>query len=32
MGCGFQVGEQGYNIGRNAALLAGSIITSPPRR
>jgi len=23
MGCGFQVGEQGYNIGRNAALLAG---------
>jgi acetyl-CoA C-acetyltransferase len=23
MGCGFQQGEQGYNIGRNAALLAG---------
>ena len=23
MGCGFQVGEQGYNVGRNAALLAG---------
>jgi len=23
MGCGFQGGEQGYNIGRNAALLAG---------
>jgi acetyl-CoA C-acetyltransferase len=23
MGCGFQVGEAGYNIGRNAALLAG---------
>ena len=23
MGCGFQAGEQGYNIGRNAALLAG---------
>src|SRR3954469_331559 len=23
MGCGFQEGEQGYNIGRNAALLAG---------
>ena len=23
MGCGFQNGEQGYNIGRNAALLAG---------
>ena len=23
MGCGFQVGEQGYNIGRNAQLLAG---------
>src|ERR671916_2008608 len=23
MGCGFQLGEQGYNIGRNAALLAG---------
>src|SRR4051794_17954374 len=23
MGCGFQTGEQGYNIGRNAALLAG---------
>src|ERR687885_113156 len=23
MGCGFQMGEQGYNIGRNAALLAG---------
>jgi len=22
MGCGFQVGEQGYNVGRNAALLA----------
>jgi acetyl-CoA C-acetyltransferase len=23
MGCGFQAGEQGYNIARNAALLAG---------
>ncbi len=23
MGCGFQAGEQGYNIGRSAALLAG---------
>ena len=23
MGCGFQMGEQGYNIGRNAALLSG---------
>jgi acetyl-CoA C-acetyltransferase len=23
MGCGFPMGEQGYNIGRNAALLAG---------
>jgi acetyl-CoA C-acetyltransferase len=23
MGCGFPLGEQGYNIGRNAALLAG---------
>jgi acetyl-CoA C-acetyltransferase len=23
MGCGFQMGEQGYNIGRNAELLAG---------
>src|SRR3954467_1717748 len=23
MGCGFQMGEQDYNIGRNAALLAG---------
>src|SRR5919199_4112609 len=23
MGCGFQQGEQGHNIGRNAALLAG---------
>src|SRR5215213_2047768 len=23
MGCGFQAGEQGYNIGRNAQLLAG---------
>ena len=23
MGCGFQAGEQGYNIGRNAWLLAG---------
>src|ERR671927_922802 len=23
MGCGFQLGEQGYNIGRNAQLLAG---------
>src|SRR3954465_4590426 len=23
MGCGFQQGEQGYNVGRNAALLAG---------
>jgi acetyl-CoA C-acetyltransferase len=23
MGCGFQQGEQGYNIGRNAGLLAG---------
>ena len=23
MGCGFGEGEQGYNIGRNAALLAG---------
>src|SRR5436189_1104486 len=23
MGCGFQEGEQGYNVGRNAALLAG---------
>src|SRR3954466_7187322 len=23
MGCGFQAGEQGYNIGRNAGLLAG---------
>jgi acetyl-CoA C-acetyltransferase len=23
MGCGFHQGEQGYNIGRNAALLAG---------
>src|SRR5436190_18494396 len=23
MGCGFQLGEQAYNVGRNAALLAG---------
>jgi acetyl-CoA C-acetyltransferase len=23
MGCGFPLGEQGYNVGRNAALLAG---------
>jgi len=23
MGCGFGLGEQGYNVGRNAALLAG---------
>src|SRR5918911_4128653 len=23
MGCGFQLGEQGYNVGRNAQLLAG---------
>src|SRR5215213_4374794 len=23
MGCGFQMGEQGYNVGRNATLLAG---------
>jgi acetyl-CoA C-acetyltransferase len=23
MGCGFQAGEQGYNVGRNAALLSG---------
>jgi acetyl-CoA C-acetyltransferase len=23
MGCGFQAGEQGYNVGRNAQLLAG---------
>src|ERR1700710_2670400 len=23
MGCGFQMGEAGYNIGRNASLLAG---------
>ena len=23
MGCGFPEGEQGYNVGRNAALLAG---------
>jgi acetyl-CoA C-acetyltransferase len=23
MGCGFPAGEQGYNVGRNAALLAG---------
>src|SRR3954465_12700860 len=23
MGCGFQMGEQGYNIGRNAGLLSG---------
>src|SRR5688572_5247219 len=23
MGCGFAEGEQGYNVGRNAALLAG---------
>src|SRR5919198_1766065 len=23
MGCGFQLGEAGYNVGRNAALLAG---------
>jgi acetyl-CoA C-acetyltransferase len=23
MGCGFQMGEQGYNIGRNAQLLSG---------
>ena len=23
MGCGFSEGESGYNIGRNAALLAG---------
>src|ERR671915_2508405 len=23
MGCGFPMGEQGYNVGRNAALLAG---------
>src|SRR3954451_19689081 len=23
MGCGFQAGEQGYNVGRNAGLLAG---------
>src|SRR3954463_10968930 len=23
MGCGFAVGEAGYNVGRNAALLAG---------
>jgi acetyl-CoA acetyltransferase len=23
MGCGFQAGEQGYNVGRSAQLLAG---------
>src|SRR5918994_2971744 len=23
MGCGFPIGEQGYNVGRNAQLLAG---------
>ena len=23
MGCGFQAGEQGYNVGRNALLLSG---------
>src|SRR4028119_574428 len=23
MGCGFQMGEAGYNVGRNAGLLAG---------
>ena len=40
MGCGFQLGEAGYNIGRNAALLAGidyhvpatSVTASAPRR
>jgi len=29
MGCGFQMGEQGYNIGRQAALLAGIPDTVP---
>src|SRR5918911_2013284 len=29
MGCGFQMGEQGYNVGRNAALLAGLPDTVP---
>src|ERR671916_61066 len=29
MGCGFQMGEQGYNIGRQAALLAGLPDTVP---
>src|ERR671918_2371197 len=24
MGCGFPMGEQGYNVGRNAQLLAGT--------
>ena len=31
MGCGFQAGEQGYNIGRNARCWRGSTITSRPR-
>ena len=40
MGCGFQLGEAGYNVGRNAALLAGidhhvparpSTASAPPR-
>jgi acetyl-CoA C-acetyltransferase len=29
MGCGFQLGEQGYNVGRQAALLAGLPDTVP---
>jgi acetyl-CoA C-acetyltransferase len=29
MGCGFQMGEQGYNVGRQAALLAGLPDTVP---
>ena len=29
MGCGFQMGEAGYNIGRNAGLLAGLPDTIP---
>jgi acetyl-CoA C-acetyltransferase len=29
MGCGFQLGEQGHNVGRNAALLAGFDVGVP---
>src|SRR2546421_5378968 len=30
MGCGFPEGEQGYNVGRNGALLAGISHHVPP--